>query len=78
MLMNEHPPLFIYFFGLIYFTVFEKLTLDISKKEALEKELKNTINSIKRNNLHTKSPASLKYIRERILKSSKIYRKYFK
>lgn len=59
----------LYFFGLIYFTVFEKRVLDTSRKDALEEELKNAINDIKGNGLHTKSPACLKYLRERILKS---------
>lgn len=67
----------IYFFGLIYFTVFEKRTLDTSRKEALEEDLKNAIRDIKDNNhLHTKSPACLKYLRERISKSIEIYQKY--
>lgn len=50
----------LYFFGLIYFTVFEKRVLDTSRKDALEEELKNAINDIKGNGLHTKSPACLK------------------
>ena len=62
----------LYFFGLIYFTVFEKRVLDTSRKDALEEELKNAINDIKGNGLHTKSPACLKYLRERILKSIEI------
>lgn len=67
----------IYFFGLIYFIAFEKRTLDTSRKEALEEELKSAIRDIKRNNnLHTKSPACLKYLRERISKSIEIYQKY--
>lgn len=67
----------IYFFGLIYFMAFEKRTLDTSRKEALEEELKSTIRDIKGNNyLHTKSPACLKYLRERISKSIEIYQKY--
>ena len=67
----------IYFFGLIYFIAFEKRTLDTSRKEALEEELKSAIRYIKRNNnLHTKSPACLKYLRERISKSIEIYQKY--
>ena len=67
----------IYFFGLIYFIAFEKRTLDTSRKEALEEELKSAIRDIKRNNnLHTKSPACLKYLRERISKSVEIYQKY--
>ena len=66
----------LYFFGLIYFTVFEKRVLDTSRKDALEEELKNAINDIKGNGLHTKSPACLKYLRERILKSIEIYQKY--
>lgn len=45
-------------------------------KDALEEELKNAINDIKGNGLHTKSPACLKYLRERILKSIEIYQKY--
>ena len=56
----------LYFFGLIYFTAFEKRVLDTSRKDALEEELKNAINDIKGNGLHTKSPACLKYLRERI------------
>ena len=44
--------------------------------QALEKELKNAINDIKGNGLHTKSPACLKYLRERIFKSIAIYQKY--
>lgn len=39
----------IYFFGLIYFTAFEKRTLDTSRKEALEEELKSAIRDIKGN-----------------------------
>ena len=39
----------LYFFGLIYFTVFEKRVLDTSRKDALEEELKNAINDIKGN-----------------------------
>ena len=67
----------IYFFGLIYFIAFEKRTLDTSRKEALEEELKSAIRDIKGNNyLHTKSPACLKYLRERISKSIEIYQKY--
>lgn len=66
----------LYFFGLIYFTAFEKRVLDTSRKDALEEELKNAINDIKGNGLHTKSPACLKYLRERILKSIEIYQKY--
>lgn len=50
----------LYFFGLIYFTAFEKRVLDTSRKDALEEELKNAINDIKGNGLHTKSPACLK------------------
>lgn len=66
----------LYFFGLIYFTAFEKRVLDTSRKDALEEELKNAINDIKGNGLHTKSPACLKYLRERIFKSIEIYQKY--
>lgn len=66
----------LYFFGLIYFTAFEKRVLDTSRKDALEEELKNAINDIKGNGLHTKSPACLKYLRKRIFKSIEIYQKY--
>lgn len=68
----------LYFFGLIYFVAFEKQTLDISKKEALRNELAKAIKCFKRVHLHAKSPACLKYLRERISKSIAIYKKYFK
>lgn len=68
----------IYFFGLIYFTAFEKKTLDISRKEELKEELEKVIGKIKENNLHTKSPACLKYLRVRISNSIEVYKKYFK
>lgn len=68
----------LYFFGLIYFAAFEKQTLDISKKEALSNELAKAIKGFKRVPLHMKSPACLKYLRERISKSIAIYKKYFK
>lgn len=67
----------LYFFGLIYFAAFEKQTLDISKKEALRNELAKAIKGFKRVHLHMKSPACLKYLRERISKSIAIYKKYF-
>ena len=74
--LDEIIDLDLYFFGLIYFTAFEKRVLDTSRKDAFEKELKNAINDIKGNGLHTKSPACLKYLRERIFKSIEIYQKY--
>lgn len=54
-----------------------KELLDTSRKEALEEELKKAVRDIKDNNsLHAKSPAYLKYLRERISKSIGIYQKY--
>jgi len=66
----------IYFFGLIYETVFEQKIIDNTKKDDLEKDIKMELDEIKKNYLHTKSPAALKYLRHRIDASIKIYKEY--
>ena len=67
----------IYFFGLIYFVVFEKKTLDLTRKDVFIDKLEKAIRIVKNDYYHTKSPACLKYLHERISKSITIYRTYF-
>jgi uncharacterized protein with ParB-like and HNH nuclease domain len=63
-------------FGLVYFVLFENKEIDISKEEELRKEIDNTINN--KSEKEKRTPAALKYLRERIKKSIEIYRKYTK
>ena len=67
----------IYFFGLIYFVVFEKKTLDLTRKDVFIDKLEKAIRIVKNDYYHTKSPACLKYLHERISRSITIYRTYF-
>ncbi|MEG2340028.1 MAG: DUF262 domain-containing protein [Odoribacter sp.] len=66
----------IYFFGLIYFVLFEKNEIDLTRKENLLETLKSQIKQIKGDAKHTKTPSLLKYLRERITKSISIYHIY--
>lgn len=67
----------IFFFGLLYFVLFEKKELDISQKENIKEELKKIVEDIKSEPKHTKSPAKLKYLSERVAKSIKTYEPFF-
>lgn len=73
----------IYYFGLIYHVFFKKKELNFSKKDKLLKELKDKITEIKyvdkeadKPNFHIKNPAALKYLRQRMGDSIKIYKAY--
>ena len=66
----------VYFFGLVYFTLFEKKFIDITKKEQLTRELKKVIRDLKSNVGHTANPAQFQYMRMRITKSIETYQKY--
>jgi uncharacterized protein with ParB-like and HNH nuclease domain len=68
----------IYIFGLIYEIVFENKTIDVTKKDDLKNELSKKITEIKNVPSHTKSPAALKHLRNRIATSIEIYKKYVK
>lgn len=65
----------IYFFGIIFFIIFEKNNIDIGKKEDILKEIEKTIKDIKNEN-HLKSPNAYKYLKTRIYKSLEIWGKY--
>ena len=65
-----------YFFGLIYVRVVENKNVDTSKKDEIEVKIKNAITTFKHSERHEKSPASLKYLRQRIEKSIEIYKQY--
>ncbi len=65
-----------YFFGLTYIIVFEKKTIDFTKKEDLKNEIDAKIADFKADASHTKAPSNLGYLRARIRSSIEIYEKY--
>lgn len=65
-----------YLFGLVYKIVFQNKGIDIDKKTTLINELNSRIDNFKGVTNHLKSPASLKYLRERINDSIEVYNKY--
>lgn len=68
----------VYFFGLIYETIFKNKALDETKKELLKEELATKISEFKNINSHKTAPNALKYLRERIETSVGIYKCYVK
>lgn len=66
----------VYLFGLVYKIVFENKKIDLSRKSQLINDLKNKINSFKKDKNHNKSPAGLTHLRNRIKSSIEIYNKY--
>lgn len=76
---SEFPSIIdmdVYFFGLIYITVFEGKEIAVSKKEELIDELNGEIIKFKENERHKKDPGAQKYLKERINVSIGIYTKY--
>ena len=65
-----------YMLGLIYWVLVKQKQLDDAKVENLKIRLNDKIGEFKRDSSHTKSPASLKYLRERITASVNAYRIY--
>lgn len=66
----------IYMFGLIYWVLICQKQLDDNKIEELKIKLNKRIREFKHDNSHTKSPASLKYLRKRITTSINSFRNY--
>ena len=66
----------VYLFGLMYVILFEKKEVDSSRKEALLPELEQKVRDFKDNSAHTRAPAALKYLRERMTDSITIYQRY--
>lgn len=63
----------VYMLGLIYWVLIKQRQLDDAKIENLKISLIDKIRQFKRDSSHTKSPASLKYLRERITASINAY-----
>lgn len=63
-----------YMLGLIYWVLVKQRQLDDAKVENLKTRLNDKIRQFKRDSSHTKSPSSLKYLRERITASIDAYR----
>lgn len=66
----------VYFFGLVYFTLFKKKAIDTTKKEHLTRDLESVIQSCREHSGHSNAPAQFQYMRLRIEKSVQTYQKY--
>ena len=66
----------VYMLGLIYWVLVKQRQLDDAKIGNLKTRLSAKIKQFKRDTSHTKSPASLKYLRERITASVDTYKNY--
>lgn len=64
------------FFGLIYYVLFEGREVDFTKKVQLQTQLGVKAKKFKEDKKHSKSPASVTYLRERIKESILTYKKY--
>lgn len=62
-----------YMLGLIYWVLVKQKQLDDARIENLKTRLNDKIRQFKRDSSHTKSPASLKYLRKRITASVNAY-----
>jgi uncharacterized protein with ParB-like and HNH nuclease domain len=67
----------VYLLGLIYEIVFEGNAVDNTKRSELKSKLEGKITEFKGDTSHTKSPAALKHLRNRIDASIGIYKKIF-
>ena len=66
----------VFLMGLIYYVVFKKEEIDVTRKNDLTAVLTAKAEDFKRNDKHSKSPASLKYLQARMEESIKIYEDY--
>lgn len=64
----------IYMFGLIYWTLIEGKFLDENKLDTLRKKTRNTIEMLKEDESHRRSPSALKHLRKRIDLSVEIFK----
>lgn len=76
--MNSIIEADVIYLGLIYQLLFEKREIDNERKKELNEELQRVITEFQKNDYHKKTPAALKYLRERIAKSIEVYKKYEK
>lgn len=68
----------LYMFGLIYWILIKKKNLDNEKINELKIELENKIKTFRDDKSHARTPASLKYLRERVKVSIDLYEHYLK
>ena len=66
----------VYLFGLMYVILFEKKTIDNSRKADLNTDLEQSVRAFRSDSAHAKAPAALKYLRARITESITIYQRY--
>ncbi len=67
-----------YLFGLIYYIIFSTKHINLDMREQLHNNVKTLIAEANDNSAHRKTPNALKYLRNRIIDSIKIYKEVFK
>ncbi|MFI3150972.1 DUF262 domain-containing protein [Streptococcus suis] len=63
-------------FGMLEYMIFEQKNITESQLPDLIGDLKSVISEFKSDNMHTKNPSALKHLRNRMIESERIYRKY--
>ena len=62
----------LYMFGIVYYTIFEDMSISDDKFGDLDLKIKEAISEIKKDSLHVKNPSALKHLKLRIEKSIEI------
>ena len=79
LMRNDWPSIIdmdYYFFGLIYEVFFQSKTLEDAVWDTLNSEIDKKIRIAHKDERHQKNPAALKYLRQRVAESIRIYKKY--
>lgn len=66
----------LFFMGLIYWVLFEKRLIDLTRKDELKRRLQEKADAYKHEPKHGRSPSSLKYLQVRMEASINIYGEY--
>lgn len=66
----------IYLFGLIYATVFNNKSIDLTKEAELKAKLESKISGFRNDYSHGRAPSNLKHLRARVFNSIQIYNQY--
>lgn len=68
----------VYMLGIIYYTLFERKDIDVTKKDALKNDLDESVKKLKKDSAQTNKPSNATKVRARLMKSISTYRKYLK
>ena len=66
----------LYFFGIVYFTLFENKLIAEDRYDELNSKIQSGIEEIKKQVLHVKNPSALKHLKLRITNSIEICKEF--